>query len=450
MTNRLQLLVAISIILLVTTNTGSALRLQGSWKRSANWDYFTRFCFKKSEKQYGNFTWTIETKNTLTVGFYDDQKGSWDSVGNTKDTCLVKNSKAKSTRSITNHTKSTETFEDTKESHMWYFALSDCSAHQLEITQMDVHIWNPMVGKYSQEFSCEQEGLLALNIIYFILFTIVCFVQLFVSVKLQRTGDFHTILRFFLYILILRTAALLMNLIHFGSFAQNGMGSPGLIIFAGVVEVISQIGFFLIIIAIGLGWTINVKNIPHKKLLLIGSGTFLLLFIILIIAAYTVMDYGTHFIAFEAVPGILLLIFRLAILGIFLFFTLKTYRKESNKEKKSFFKKLMIIYGIWLGLIPIFIFISFGFSDIAREKATTAHILTLDFLAFVCMVYLLWPSVSKDYFKLTTPSLSTGEAQELKSGSDWAALADEGSSSSSSSSSSSEEEEEEKDKVDEL
>ncbi|KAJ6232392.1 hypothetical protein M0813_04914 [Anaeramoeba flamelloides] len=240
-----------------------------------------------------------------------------------------------------------------------------------------------------------------------------------------------------------------MNVIHFGSFAQNGIGSSGLIIFSSIIEVVSQIGFFLIIIAIGLGWTINVRYIPHKKILLIGSLLFLILFIILIIAAYTVMDYGTHFIAFEAVPGILLLIFRLSIFGIFLFFTFKTYKKESNEEKKSFFKKHMFIFGIWLVIVPLFIFISFGIPDIYREKVASGFTYTIDLLAFISMVYLLWPSVSKDYFKIIPPSLSTGEAQELKSGSDWAALADEGSTSTSSSSSS-EEEDDEKDKVEEL
>ncbi|KAJ3426562.1 intimal thickness receptor-related [Anaeramoeba flamelloides] len=448
MTKYLKAVLVISLVLLITVNQSSALRLQGSWKRSSNWDYFTKFCFIKSSKQYGNLTFVMETKNSLTVEFFDDQKGSWDDVGSSKDSCAKKNSKAKNTRTITSHFQETETFKDVKESHMWYFSLSDCSAKSIEITKMDVHLWNPMVGKYSQEFSCEQQGLLALNIVYFIFFTILCLVQLFVSVKLQRTGDFHPILRFFLYVLILRTAALLMNLVHFGSFAQNGIGSPGLIVLAAIVEIISQIGFFLIIIAIALGWTITVRNIPHKKGLLLGSLVFLILFIILIIAAYTVVDYGTQFIAFEAVPGIMLLIFRLGILGIFLFFAIKSYKNEANEDKKAFFKKLMFIFGIWLGLVPLFVFISFGINGLYREKFMSGFTYTIDFLAFISMVYLLWPSVSKDYFKIIPPSLSTGEAQELKSGSDWAALADEGSTSTSSSSS--EEEEDDEEKVEEL
>ncbi|KAJ3444747.1 intimal thickness receptor-related [Anaeramoeba flamelloides] len=148
---------SIILLILLISNPSTALRLEGSWKRSTNWDFFTRFCFDKSSQSYGNISWVVETKNPLILSCYDDQKGSWDSISN-KDSCVQKNNKAKTNRNVHNRVLSFEKFYDTKESHMWYFSLSDCNSDSITIESMQVHIWNPMSSKLMQEFSCDQQG----------------------------------------------------------------------------------------------------------------------------------------------------------------------------------------------------------------------------------------------------------------------------------------------------
>ncbi|KAJ6252519.1 intimal thickness receptor-related [Anaeramoeba flamelloides] len=106
---------------------------------------------------YGNISWVVATKNPLILSCYDDQKGSWDSISN-KDSCVQKNNKAKTNRNVHNQVLSFEKFYDTKESHMWYFSLSDCNSDSITIESMQVHIWNPMSSKLMQEFSCDQQG----------------------------------------------------------------------------------------------------------------------------------------------------------------------------------------------------------------------------------------------------------------------------------------------------
>ncbi|KAJ3444427.1 intimal thickness receptor-related [Anaeramoeba flamelloides] len=426
---------SVILLILLISNPSTALRLEGSWKRSTNWDYFTRFCFHKSSQSYGNISWIIETKKPLVLSFYDDQKGSWDSITN-KDSCTLKNNKAKTNRNVYNKVLSYEKFSDIKESHMWYFSLSDCNSDSITIENMQVHIWNPMSSKWRQEFSCDQQGILALEVVFFIFFLIITFVQIFLSVKLHRMKEFHTIFRFFLYLIILRTGGLLMSLVHFGSFAQNGIGSSGLFVFGSVIDIISEIGLYLLLVLLAFGWTITLKVIPYKKTLFSGSLIILLIYVILIIAAYTVIDYGTQYITFEAVPGILLLIFRIFICILFCVCIIKSYSKAKETEQKTFFKKVGIFYGLWFILVPIFVFISFAIPDLYREIFTTSCILIFDFLAYAFMIYLLWPTLSK----LKKLGFTTEEAQELKSGSDWAALADEVESSSTPSSNSEEDE----------
>ncbi|KAJ3449636.1 intimal thickness receptor-related [Anaeramoeba flamelloides] len=386
------------VLFLAQEQSVSSLRLTGEWDRDSNWSYLTKFCFKKTPKTYGNFSWFFQTSNHLTLSFYDDDSKSWEAVYKSNLDCKKKRDKSISKRDVTSTVFAFERFEDISRDRYWYFALSDCSAKSMSVTDMDVHIWNPVLGSTQQEFSCENQGLLSMITTFFVLFLLLGSVLGHQLWKIHKKGEIHTYLRIFAAVYFFQIFGIIFSLAHYGSYANNGKGSTGVLVFSELLFIVAQILEILILIFIGQGWTISHRTIHYQKII-IGFIIFIAcLDILLMISSYVVMDEGSQYIAIEAVPGILLLIVRIFITFVFGYFIRRSYMIETNQKKKRFYKIFGLVALFWLIWIPFFGLVGLGIPRYIRPKVINGMFWSCDFLMFVFLLVVFHEKFSKGIF----------------------------------------------------
>ncbi|KAJ3424701.1 intimal thickness receptor-related [Anaeramoeba flamelloides] len=379
--------------------------MRGEWKRSGNWDYFMRFCFDKTDKSYGNFTYLFQSNlPNLQVSFYDDQKNSWDSVYKSNDNCTTKNSKAKATNDVVSDVFRFAQFKDTKSSHMWYFTLSDCTQKknpEILLTDMDVHIFNQIEGKKNQEFSCEEQGLLALYALFFVFYFLIGCAFAFIIKRFNKEKEISNIYKILAFVIVTRFFSCLLIMAHFASFASNGMGSRSTRIFGEVIGSISTAFLIMLVLLVANGYGITNENFSKKRSVVATVILYFLLSILLIIAAYVDLDRGSQYYVFEAIPGIFLLILRFVVLGFFLIMIIPNSKAEKNHNTKDFYAKFGITSVIWLIYLPLIVFIGFACSPTYREKFVSAFSACIEYIFLILLIVWFWPTKLSQYNPIT-------------------------------------------------
>ncbi|KAJ6245168.1 intimal thickness receptor-related [Anaeramoeba flamelloides] len=395
---KIAILLFFVVLFLAQEQSVTALRITGKWDRNSNWSYLTKFCFKKTSKTYGNFSWFFQTNSHLSLSFYDDDSKSWEAVYKSNLNCAKKRDKSIAEREVTSTVFGFERFEDITRDRYWYFALSDCSAKSMSVTDMDIHIWNPVLGSANQEFSCENQGILTLIIIFFVFFLLLGAVLGHQLWKIHKNGDIHTYLRIYAIAYFFQILAIIFTLGHYGSYANNGKGSVGVLVFGEILFIVSQILMMLMLIFIGQGWTISHRTIHYPKMIIGFCVLIAFLDIFLMIAAYVVFDEGSQYIAIEAVPGIMLLIVRIFITVVFGYFIRKSYMIETNAKKKRFYKFFGIVALFWFIWIPFFGLVGLGIPKYVRPKVINGMFWSCDFLMFTFLLITFHERFSKGIF----------------------------------------------------
>ena len=87
----------------------------------------------------------------------------------------------------------------------------------------------------------------------------------------------------------------------------------------------------------------------------------------------------------------------------FAYSTWRTYREELLKEKRTFYLYFGVCYSIWFLSLPLLVAILTGVPSISRRSALVAVTSTVDAVAYVGMVYMIWPGRKTPFFKIAPP-----------------------------------------------
>ncbi|KAJ5072218.1 intimal thickness receptor-related [Anaeramoeba ignava] len=380
---------------------GFSMKLDSDFTSDKNWDFYTKFCFDQSSSNYGNFTWDITTDSVFyQFDFYDDSSNSWEDVYHSSDSCSTKSSKAIDISQIESKVPGFDEFLDISRPRFWYFAVSNCPNNRISLTHVDVHIWNSGASKLNKEFSCNEQGLVVMFLIFMIIFIIMLSIYTFESWKLFKEGNFHALARISFLALVFETVGLICVFAHFAAYANDGKGSFGLRVFGELLEVIASIILMLFVILVAKGWTISRSYISYKKVLFGVILVLLVLYIIMHIVGYLTMDRATTTYIWETTPGIMILVIRILILIWFIFEISNTFKIEKDFDKKKFYKVFGFIFGIWFISLPIIVSISSTVSNTYREKTATALFLIFEMFSYFIVIYLLWPAKTYHFFNI--------------------------------------------------
>jgi len=350
---------------------------------------------------------------------YCDTDSQWYANYNNKTRACIDKRIEKQTFSVQNETSFVLKPHEVIRPHIWYVVLLNCpSGNTTESQQLDITYSLHFIDQDGDEVGYDEQGLLALNVVYFVFFILVGAFHGVAVFFLYRKGVAHPIVLILAGVILLLIFSLFFVIIHWGAYSSNGVGANGCRAFGQLLMGFANIVFAMLLIAIASGWAITYHDLPRKFVILIIGAVYLVVYIILfaIITATGQTAASTQFVyAHGALLGFVVIYILLCWIGVWGYFAYclyMTWREEAQFDKRLFY----LVFGIgctcWFILPALFNFISMAIAEWYRPRVVDAFQLTATFIGVVALVVLLWPSRVEKYFRISSSGDIAGPTPE--------------------------------------
>jgi len=377
--------------------------------------YLSKFCFDTSGPGTMLFTANAGAEsNNIVIGLYDDVSGSWAATYQKQMSCSQMTDNAIATFGFQNDATFNQTFDDFVRPHYWYVAVLNCNSvtfelnYQISFTQYQEN-WN-------HQFSYDDQGLLLLYIIFFIVYVIGLGLHLYGDFQLIRASSLHPIVQLLSLSIISEFISILFYLINYGSYANNGVGSPACLLIAEIFDIISVLIFMLLLILVAKGWGITYPTLSHiqqqKVVLAIILVVIFVCYVVLFFWGIFGIDPAATLYVYQSVPGVILLCVRFLTMIYFVWCLQSTVKADSDSTKKFFYVIFGIGFSIWFISLPFIVLVDLALSGWYRAKVVAAMILTVTAVSYFGLGFLLWPSRASRYFTVTGPDVFKGSGYE--------------------------------------
>ena len=353
---------------------------------------------------------TYNAGNAFWALYYDTADSWWANYKNSSRSCMDMRAGAKRAMAVVKNMTVTVQPHDYVRPHIWYVVLLNCPMADEPSGLLDIDYTLHFVNEGQSEVGFDEEGLLALNIFYFIAFLLVCVVHGAAVLFLYRKGIAHPIVLLLGLVLVLIVFSLFFVMIHWGTYSSNGIGANGCRAFGQFLMGTANVIFAMLLVAIASGWAITYHELPRKWTIVGMTGAYFLCFFILFIimtatgqtAASTQFVYARGALLVFVVFYILLC--WIGVWGYFAYSLFRTWREEAQYDKRLFYLVFGIGYSAWFVLPALLNFISMAIDEWYRPRVVDAFQLTSTFIGVVALVVLLWPSRMEKYFRISTHS----------------------------------------------
>jgi len=149
------------------------------------------------------------------------------------------------------------TLEQTVRSHIWYFALSKCTGHQMGNMTLEVDYELRSLQYDSSELSVELRYMPAATVV-----SVLCLTGYLVYFALhcwrfqQNVGMVHPVIRTLAGAVLLQWTAQVMHLSHLLAYEHDGLGFASLEVTADMLFMLSQVASATLLIVIAQGYTL--------------------------------------------------------------------------------------------------------------------------------------------------------------------------------------------------
>eukprot|EP01064_Diplonema_japonicum_P003110 TRINITY_DN1204_c1_g2_i1.p1 TRINITY_DN1204_c1_g2~~TRINITY_DN1204_c1_g2_i1.p1 ORF type:complete len:449 (+),score=54.62 TRINITY_DN1204_c1_g2_i1:64-1410(+) len=277
--------------------------------------------------------------------------------------------------------------------HVWYFYLARSSCVG-KVTQGEVIVdmTNPG-GFFSKQFSSDKNWILEC------LIAVVCTLVAFAGVytyKAVTTPPFHPVMQHYLITIGLQIVASGLLMAEYLQFASSGVGNVGLVTSGQAMDTIAHLMFLLLILVFAMGFKV-VEVSPLKKYeslqkrrktLAVFFVSLVIVHVLLLIAQLDMNAWDMSY-PYTTVPGILLAILRVPILGYY------AYSLRDTLKLVATHHTLFITYGFAFGaqilLLPVLLLVAVLIDPWVRFKTVFMSDILMRTLLLLLMGVLLWP-----------------------------------------------------------
>ncbi|KAK3596020.1 hypothetical protein CHS0354_032543 [Potamilus streckersoni] len=309
--------------------------------------------------------------------------------------------------------------QDSIHPRFWYISLASCyrnatkrDCHWYDSTseaiEIEYDIWlvngipsSKHLNPFEHQFSFELHDVFEIYAI-FVLFYIFMILLWIYAYRRQ----IHNITRIFTSCIILEFTGNLLNLIHVLIFAINGAGVPVFQIFGNAIDLIAQCLFMLLLLLIAKGWTILQMELDSKYKLFCIWGLYTAFNCGFFIWNLRAIDIISNVDEWNSYPGYLILGFRLVIMVWFIIQLRLTFSNCKQPQRLDFFQQFGAYYLVWFIYMPILAVIATQLSFLWRYKTILSITNAADYLSYLVLIHLLWPSRSVLYLIKQEPSIT--------------------------------------------
>lgn len=359
---------------------------------NTQWEYVAKFCFDTT----GGTTIIDFDPSTSVAGqqvfLYDDLPDGFPSLYDSGNSCPYKRELSNpNVRIYTNLSVPAGGYVFNMfgmRPRWWYLVVANCDGPEQVNLDYTVTFTNKG-GKYSTQFSFDEQGIFEAQI-----FTLICVIILIFlfgySFKVQysqnlRTHQLHAVM---LAVMSLEFISLIMQLIHSSAYADDGVGHPNVLHAGFFFELLPKVWVTSLLVFIAKGWLISVGRLQDGVIRSISEIMVLYLGVTITLYAWSFyLDDPIHLQSvYQTTPGVILVSLRVIIFAWFISCLYATWRVERNERKKRFYVGFFFVGLIYFFTLPTALVLANHVADWYQRKA----IQITEYILMLAMYFLLW------------------------------------------------------------
>jgi len=306
---------------------------------------------------------------------------------------------------ILNGTETITKYFDDSGITTWLWTGSDCALREGQFFKLDIEFhWTNPGGWWYEEFSVEDQGLITIYLV-FLIFWVIFAPVVFVLIYICYTKNNHDLdynLIFYCLAVLFQVIGLGLYVIHYFTYAGNGVGIPGFLVAGDVFSNINAV--FVMLIAVQVASLSN-EFMQMNYVIRYVIGTILGMYFGFFLwqEIYSSLNPEEVVYKWDCPPGIVMAVLQVLVCGVFIAVSFHSMLK--NRERKLFIIIFAVVYSIWMLTIPIVFAIAQAAPFVERWKTVLAVYESVNLLCFIFFLLLVIPNpISK---KINVMSFST-------------------------------------------
>lgn len=429
------------LFLLAGLALASASIYSGTAKSPEGFAFVGKFCVDVSEDD--DVAGTVEVNLTVPgwvdmkeedkakyadyeLWLFDDEKPSWPAIYKTGLPCSEARKRAKNTNKegviYSNYRvqwddngqfstgEGNGNIKQKMRPRFWFMALAHCKeggSHELMPTEYQTHWVNTQRGPWGRELGANEAGLNTLYLCAFLVYIPFMVVHFYGVVQLSRKLEYvHPMVKLFAVVVFLQSVVVILNMLHWGHYKNNGKGIPILVVVADGVDLVVRTLFVLILMLISQGWTISGDELTGKKQVLGMVGSYFVISALILLWQFADFDPAATSPVLILQISIYLINFVWVGLAVWFGMTIyKSFVQEDNPVKKTLYRNLAFVYFPWFFGLPAVSILTLMLSPWVAMKAYSTVSVLFSMFGFFVLSFLLWPSRAEEYFNISTPDV---------------------------------------------
>ena len=278
----------------------------------------------------------------------------------------------------------------------WYVVLAKCDSlpvgvyarYMLEATQ-----------EGGSQIPVNERGLRELYALSSALWLGLVLSQAVAAAKMLRAGVFHPLAQLLVTSVVMYFLRNLALLAHWSALSRNGHGAPGLEMLAHVGSAFVRVFMLLLLMLIAKGWTISTTQILDRAQLIFGIMFLLLLYMSLALWDLFYRDPASSMYIYDSAPGLSIAATHVVFLCWFSKTIYGTLQLEYSPVRRKFFVEVWATYAFYLLILPVAVSIATFVQPWMRQKVVEYVLELCNTFAYVCLIYIMWPSRAPTYFQ---------------------------------------------------
>lgn len=291
--------------------------------------------------------------------------------------------------------------------HFWYLTFSKCDITTKHKIRLEIQFTN----SDGSEFSAEDHGMqYVFPVILLIYFSFVFKNLLLLVTKFEKSEEIEPSTLVLSLAIFAQFSAIFFEVIHLWIYVYNGSGFLVFDVFHQSLQVISEIIITVMFILIASGWTLKYKSFPDADIYIPISMLVISINLVIIGLGRLADDSYHKYSDFEGISAFLLVAFRIASWGWFIYLVKDMDRSAGVKLMNFLFEFTILASGYLLSL-PFVIVLSWVFEPYWQKIVISLLSNLIQVAVFIFLTHLF--SNHSAYYQLSTMSESVLPGKSL-------------------------------------
>lgn len=218
--------------------------------------------------------------------------------------------------------------------------------------------------------------------------------------SLFRLGMLSRAVKLVAGIVLLHTIGCMCATIHYSSYSDNGIGLPGFLVVADLLDTFAQAVMMVVLILIAQGWCVTSATVRDPMASRCVAVVIALIYTTLFFWRVLGEARESTLYYYESVPGVLALVIRMFFCAYFVLSLRITWREETNPKTRNFYLVFAGLYFLWFVVLVFIVLIAAATPPVYRERTVETMYTLQNWIASAVLVILFHPLVANRFFEI--------------------------------------------------